>query len=133
MSGARFDTRRRALGLSVAETAIVCGREGQPVAERTINRWINDRSPVPQDAFDALVDLEEEMDLWVSKLVKMAADMTMAGPIQIRRYRTQEHLSGSQDDIDIPLGAHAMMLAWLDYALAVEGIDTEIVWADLVS
>lgn len=102
------------------------------VAERTVNRWINDRSGVPEDAAAALDALEETMEKAVDRLVAIASDATMAGPIQIRRYRTQEDLGTSQDDIGIPLGSHAMMTAWLDDALAAQGIDTEIVWADLV-
>ena len=128
MSGAGFDTRRRALGLSIAETAAVCGG----VNERTVNRWINDHSPVPEDAFSALDALERTLERAVDQLVKIATDQVMAGPIIVRRYRTQDDLSVSPDDIGIPLGAHAMMSAWLDDALAAQGVDTEIVWADVV-
>lgn len=128
MTGAWFDLRRRALGLLVSETAIVCGN----VRERTVNRWINDHSPVPADAIEALETLEEKMDASVDRLVKIACDMTDAGPLELRVYRTQEDLSASLDDIGIPLGAHAMMTAWLDAALAAEGIDTRVLWADMV-
>jgi hypothetical protein len=130
MSGARFDTRRRALGLSIGETAIVCGRAGTPVAERTINRWINDLSNVPNDAFAALDALEIWMEKTIDRLTQIATDQTMAGPIVVRRYRTQDDLSASGDDLGIPLGAHAMMTAWLDDQLAAQGIATDIVWAD---
>jgi len=128
MSGAGFDTRRRALGLSIAETAAVCGG----VNERTVNRWINDHSSVPDDAFGALDALEETLERAVDRLVKIATDQTTAGPIIVRRYRTQDDLSMGPDDIGIPIGAHAMMAAWLDHALAARGVDTEIVWADVV-
>ncbi|MCP4564079.1 MAG: helix-turn-helix transcriptional regulator [Bosea sp.] len=128
MTGAGFDTRRRALGLSISETAAVCG----PVNERTVNRWINDHSSVPPDALASLDALEEAMEKAVDRLVAIATDQTMAGPIQIRRYRTQDDLAASPDDIGIPLGAHAMMTAWLDDQLAAQGIETEIVWADLI-
>lgn len=126
MTGARFDTRRRALGISVSETAAVCG----PVAERTVNRWINGHTTIPADAFASLDSLEESMEKAVDKLMQVAIEITMAGPIQIRRYRTQDDLAASPDDFGIPLGAHAMMTAWLDDALAAQGIDAEIVWAD---
>lgn len=128
MTGARFDTRRRALGLSISETAAVCGG----VNERTVNRWINGHSPPPEDAWGALEALETTMESAIDKLVEIASDRTMAGPIEVRRYRTQNDLSASQDDFGIPLGAHAMMTAWLDDALAAQGIDTSIVWADTV-
>ena len=128
MAGAGFDTRRRALGLSIAETAAVCGG----VNERTVNRWINDHSPVPDDAFGALDALEEALERAVDRLVTIATEQTMAGPIIVRRYRTQDDLSASRDDIGIPLGAHAMMTAWLDDALAAQGVDTKIVWSDVV-
>src|SRR5690606_4356880 len=117
MTGAWFDLRRRALGLLVSETAAVCG-----VNERTVNRWINDRSPIPADAIEALEALEEKMDATVGRMVKEACDMTDAGPLILRAYRTQTDLSASPDDIGLPLGAHMMMNAWLDAALAAEGI-----------
>lgn len=126
MSGARFDTRRRALGLSIGEAALVCGN----VNERAVNRWINGIHRVPDDAWAALDALEGTMEAAVDKLVSVATEMTMAGPVQIRRYRTHDDLVGGPDDIGIPLGAHAMMTAWLDDQLAAQGIDTEIVWAD---
>lgn len=132
MSGARFDTRRRALGLSVSETATVCGRDGVSVAERTINRWINDISVIPENAFDALDHLEERMETVVDALVAAATDRSMAGPIVVRRYRTPADLSASPDDVGLPFGAHAMMVAWFDDRLAAEAIETNIVWADTI-
>lgn len=132
MSGARFDTRRRALGLSIAETAVVCSRDGTPVSERTINRWINDVSAVPEDAFEALDRLEERMEATVDALTAAADDITMEGPVTVRRYRTAEDLLDSPDDVGLPLGAHAMMIAWLDDRLAADGIETDIVWADTI-
>lgn len=132
VNGAALDTLRRSLGLSIGETAIVCGRNGKPVAEKTVNNWINDRTPIPEDAFESLNALEEKMDGTVNRLVKAACAMTDAGPIIVRRYRTADDLAASHDDIGIPLGAHAVMTAWLDAALAAEGIDTNIVWADTV-
>lgn len=128
MTGAWFDLRRRALGLLVREVGMVCSG----VNERTVNRWINDHSPVPADAIEALEVLEEKMDEAVDRLTRIATDMTDAGPLMLRAYRTQEDLSASVDDIGLPLGAHMMMNAWLDAALAAEGIDTQVVWADQV-
>lgn len=130
MTGAAFDTRRRALGLSISEAAIVCGRAGKPVAERTIHRWTNGQTQIPDDVAEALDALEERMDEIVASLVAAATDLTMDGPIALPRYRTQDELAASRDDVGIPLGAHAVMTAWLDAALAAEGVDTEIVWAD---
>ena len=98
--------------------------------ERTINRWINGHSPVPDDAGEALHKLEIAMEAASDRLVDIATDLTIAGPVTLRRYRTQDELSASQDDTGLPLGAHAMMTAWLDDALAAQGIETEIVWAD---
>lgn len=126
MSGARFDTRRRALGLSVSEAAKVCGG----VNERAVNRWMNDIHAVPDDAWEALDFLEQCMEDAVDRLVDIVGERKS---IQVRRYRNQDELAASPDDIGIPLGAHAMMTAWLDDQLAARGIETEIVWADKVS
>lgn len=130
MNGATLDTRRRALGLSIVELGRICAHNGRPVAERTVHRWLDGYSSVPDYAVEALDALEETMERVVDRLTMTAAEATMSGTIQIRRYRTQDDLSGSPDDIGIPLGAHAMMTAWLDDQLAAQGIDTDIVWAD---
>lgn len=132
MTGAALDTRRRALGLSIVELGRICAHNGRPVAERTVHRWLDGYSPVPDYALEALDAVEEIMERAVDRLAAIATEMTISGPIQVRRYRTQDDLTGSPDDIGIPLGAHAMMTAWLDDQLAAQGIDTEIVWADVV-
>lgn len=127
MNGAEFDTRRRALGLSVAEIAKIAGLAN----DRAVNRWIADEAPVPEDVAAKLDEIESAMHDMVDQLADAAADVTMAGPIAIRRYRTQQNLDASPDAAGLPLGAHAMATSWLVERLLDEGITSAITWADL--
>lgn len=122
--GARYDTRRRALGLSVSELAQLHG-----CAERTINRRVNDQQPVQPDDWDDLEDLEERMEALVDAVVRLATEKTISGPVPLVRYRSQAALDTGPHACDLPLGAHAMMIAWTDDQLAAQGIETKIIWA----
>ncbi|WP_438852966.1 hypothetical protein [Brevundimonas nasdae] len=133
-SGAYLDTRRRALGLSIAETAA-----WMHAPERTINRWINDES-APRSADDLigrLAELEDMMEAIADGIVSAATDHTVAGPVRLDRYRTQadldaamaEILTPENSDFRLPLGAHAMLTAWADDQLAALGVATAIMWA----
>lgn len=70
MTPAAFDTRRRYLGLSAEETPRLCG-----VQDRTIRRWHAGTSPIPQDAIDALNQLEKTMHEAVKQEIMLATDM----------------------------------------------------------
>ena len=126
VTGAEFDSRRRALGLSISETAAFCAE----VEATTVNRWINGRASVPPEALGKLDMLEEFMRMAVGRRVEITADETMSGPVRVHRYRTQEALSASDDAIGIPLGGHEMMTVWLVEKLAGLGITSEVVWAN---
>lgn len=125
MTPAELDTRRRSLGLSIEEQARVCG----PVHEKTVRRWHSGAAPIPDDVRSRLDDIEDQMDRSVEALVRMYTDFVDAGPVRLTRYRTQDDLDESPH-AGLPLGAHAMMTAWVDAALAKEGVDTVIEWAD---
>lgn len=125
MTPAHFDTFRRSLGLSTREVADLCG-----VQERTVNRWQAGDVPIPADAIGALLGLEEAMDDAVERTVEMATDAIDSGPVHLFRYRTQAALDRSPHAAGMPAGAHAMLIAWTADALAAEGIDAQIVWAD---
>lgn len=124
MTPAEFDTRRRSLGLSTREAAALCG-----VQERTLNRWQAGDYAIPQDAVDALDALEESMSDAVENVVTFATDNVESGPVILWRYRTQAVLDRSEHASGMPLGAHAMMIAWAADALAAEGIGVQIEWA----
>ncbi|AGH48785.1 MULTISPECIES: helix-turn-helix domain-containing protein [Sphingomonadales] len=124
MSPAEFDTRRRSLGLSVDETAALCG-----VQDRTVRRWQSGATPIPADASGALESLEDAMGLAVDELVTFATDRVAKGPVLLWRYRTQAEQDRSPHARSLPLGAHAMMIAWAADALEAEGIDVDIEWA----
>lgn len=124
MTSARYDTRRRALGLSVREAAAL-----HRCTERTVNRWNAGALDVEADAWNDLDDLEKRMEAQVAALVDLVTDCTMAGPAPLTRYRSQEEMDASPHDCDLPLGAHAIMIAWADDQLAAQGIKTLIGWA----
>ena len=130
MTPAAFDTRRRMLGLSVRDTAQVCGRDGGPVSEKAVNNWIRGEAPVPLDAQLALEALELRMEDQVAALVDLITDKTMIGPEPLVRYRTQEALDDGPHACELPLGAHAMMIAWADDQLAAQGVETDIIWGE---
>lgn len=132
MTGAEFDTRTRLLGLSQAEIGAVCARDGRPVGDRQVRRWCAGQAPVPGDAADAVERLEDAMTLMVDQLVETVTKRSMAGPVKLRRYREQAELDNSVDGEQLPLGAHAIWTGWAADALAAEGIEVEIVWADEV-
>lgn len=130
MTPAEFDTRRRALGLTVEEAGIVCAFDGKPVTERQVRRWSRGDSPVPDNAVRGLAELELRMEMMVDQIVETVTKRTMAGPVPLVRYRTQDELDAGPHGGDLPLGAHAIFTAWAADALAAEGVDTKIVWAD---
>lgn len=125
MTGAEYDTRRRALGLSVRDLAELHG-----CAERTINRRILGEQPVrPEDMAD-LEQLEDAMDRAVDQAVKLAKAEAGRMPIALYRYRNAEHLATSPHAATLPAGSHAMMIAWAADALAAEGFDVTVEWAE---
>lgn len=124
MSPAEFDTRRRSLGLSVEETAALCG-----VQDRTVRRWCSGERGVPDDAAEALEALEGAMLDAVENVVQIATDWMERGPVVLYRYRTAADQANSAHASTLPLGAHAMMIAWAADALEAEGIATSIEWA----
>ncbi|RIA37457.1 uncharacterized protein DUF1870 [Hephaestia caeni] len=132
MTPAEFDTRRRALGLSIEEARFVCAHNGKPVDVRQVRRWANGESPVAQNAIDGLNALEWRMEAMVNQLVETVTKRTMAGPVPLRRYRDQDDLDRSPEGGDLPLGAHAIYVGWAADALAAEGVGVNIVWADAV-
>ena len=125
MTPAEFDTLRRSLGLSVDETAALCG-----VQDRTVRRWQSGASTIPDEAEQLLADLEDAMGCAVENVVELASDMTSAGPIVLWRYRTAEAQAASPHASSLLPGAHAMMIGWSADALRAEGIDVRIEWAD---
>lgn len=127
MSGAEFDTRRVALGLSRAEVAEWCG-----VQERTVIRWRAGTLPIAPAAIERLLHLEDMIAVKVEQLVETVAKRSLAGPIDLVRYRTADELNDSVDGDELPAGAHAIYVAQASDALQAEGIATRIVWADEV-
>jgi hypothetical protein len=125
MTPARFDTYRRSLGLSVEETAGLCG-----VQDRTIRRWQSGASPIPDNAAEAMGDLEGAMTEAVEQAQALASDMTAQGPAVLWRYRTLNDQARSPHASPLPLGAHAMLIAWTADALEAAGIETQIEWAE---
>lgn len=125
MTPAEFDTRRRSLGLSTREAAALCN-----VQERTLNRWQAGEFEIPQDAVEALDALEEAMGDAVDNIVELATDKLERGPVTLWRYRSQADLDRSEHAGGMPLGAHAMLVAWSADALAAEGITVQIEWAE---
>lgn len=125
MNAAEYDTRRRALGLSVRELAAWHG-----CTERTVNRRIAGEQMVRDDDAADLDRLEDAMQRAVDEAVALATGMTAAGPVRLTRYRTAEDQARSPHASSLPLGAHAIMIGWAADALEAEGVRVEIVWAD---
>lgn len=123
--GAEFDIGRRRLGLSIAETAAVCG-----VTERTVNRWVRDEQDIRPDAWQNLDLLEAMMQAGAEDAVRVACDATAAGPYRLPHFRTAEAMRRHYPSSPLPYGAQAMMTAWTAEALEDEGIAVEIVWVD---
>lgn len=126
MTPAELDTRRRMLGLSVDETAALCG-----VQDRQIRRWQSGAQPIARDVPARLEALEEAMEHAVEEIVALATDKVLDGPVTLWRYRTAADQAQSPNARGIPLGAHAMLTAWAADALAAEGIDVTIEWASV--
>jgi transcriptional regulator with XRE-family HTH domain len=125
MRGAEFDIARRRLGLSIAETAAVCG-----VTEKTVNRWMRGEQPIRPDAWHSLDLLEAAMQDAADQAVEIACDATAAGPFRLPHFRSAEVMRRHYPDSPLPLGAQAMMTAWTAEALEDEGIAAEIVWVE---
>ena len=124
MTPAEFDTRRRALGLSVEEAAGLCA-----VQDRTVRRWQSGVSPIPDDAAETLDALEDVMLETMVKALDHASDMTAVGPVVLWRYKTQADQDRRPHASSLPLGADAMLIAWIADALESAGIAVEIEWA----
>ena len=123
MTPAAFDTRRRLLGLSVEETAEWCG------ANRvTVQRWIKGQSRIDPKAIVRLGSLESDMIGAVDRAVAMVAGHP--GPVPVSRYRSQAAVDAAPLASGMPLGAHAMLIGWIAYALEDDGHDVEMVWGD---
>lgn len=130
--GAYLDTRRRALGLSISETA-----DWLNTSERGINRWITGSPPRdPEEIANDLQRLEDLLERLARGFVEQAMDVTASGPVRLVRFRTQEELDADlgpllarlEPGLRLPLGAHAIMVGWAMDQLADEGIDVEIEW-----
>ena len=125
MISARYDTRRRALGLSVRDAA-----DWHGTTERTINRWNSGAQDVEHRAWHELDRLERMMEAQVDGMLQVVTDHTATGPVPLFRYRTVEELEASPHACGLPLGAHAIMIGWLEDQLEAQGIEAEIVWAE---
>lgn len=119
MTPAEYDTHRRRLGLSVEEAAVLHG-----VQDRTVRRWCSGDRAVPDDAAEALRTLESDMTADLENVMRVAQRQTI-----LRRYRTMAALARHEPAPHLPLGAHAMMIAWAAEALAEQGVDVTIEWA----
>ena len=62
--------------------------------------------------------------------VETVTKRSMAGPINLLRYRTAGELADSIEGDELPAGAHAIYVAQASDALEAEGITTRIAWAD---
>lgn len=65
----------------------------------------------------------------VDKVVRQTTDQMAGGPVELYRYRTAEDQARSPHASSLPLGAHAMLVAWTADALEAEGFDVAIKWA----
>lgn len=124
MNAAEYDTRRRALGLSVRDLAELHG-----CTERTVNRRLAGEQEVRDRDIDDLDRLEREMDKAVDEALARAKSLKFDGPITLFRYRNPEHFSTSSHVGAMPPGSHAMLISWVADALEAKGYDVEIDWA----
>lgn len=124
INSAELDTYRRSLGLSTREVAALCD-----VKERTVNRWQNGDSPIPNFAMTALDDLSEKMENAVVNALLLIEEKNADGPVLLWRYRNQCDLDNSAHAGGMPLGAHAVMISWCCEALSEEDIDYNVAWA----
>lgn len=125
MTGAELDTKRRRLGLSIAETAAVLG-----LTERSVNRAIRNQITLRPEKLAALTTLEATMRSQVAFAVEQVTDLIGAGPLPLARYLTTEGYMESADKAGLPPGAHAMLCAWLGDALEAEGVEVQYFWVD---
>jgi len=98
------------------------------VTEKSVNRWGNDDSPIPERAWDALDALEDGMQRGVESALDLARAHPRT-PVTLYRYRSQEALDASPHGAGMPLGAHAMMIGWAYEALEADGIEVDMDWA----
>lgn len=126
MNGAELDTRRRALGLSVAETAAVLG-----VGARTVGYWFaGDGEPSRPDELAArLREVEDTMGDLVDDLREQIDDEEECGRVCLRRYRTQAALDAAGIARGLPIGAYSMTVAWAIDDLRGDGHAVTVEWA----
>ncbi len=125
MNAATHDTLRRALGLSIEETAALHG-----VQDRQVRRWNAGTALLPADAMARLVALRDRMHDTVNQLAdKVATDVSAGTTVRLYRYRTQAEHAASPHASTLPFGAHAIMIGWAGEAVHEMGYEVEIVWA----
>lgn len=120
-ASARFDTYRRFLGLSIAETAGVCG-----VRPRTVQRWIDEDRDIPDSAWTALDDITDAVGRAVDRIVNEA--QRAGAHATLLRYRTAEAYAESPYAEQMPLGAHALFVTLAHRRLR----KVEIQWGERV-
>lgn len=94
-----------------------------------MRRWQSGASPIPAAAQDVLDRLESEMGEAVEQTFVLATDLIAGQPVVLWRYRTQSDQDRSPHAAGLPLGAHAMLVAWTADALEAEGLPVQIEWA----
>lgn len=126
MTGAELDTRRRSLGLSVQETADVLA-----ASLRTLSYWIagNGEPRDPGGIADRLVEIETAMGDLVDDIAEHVADNEGTRSVVLPRYRDQAALDASGHGRGLPLGAHAMAMAWAMDELRADGVAVSVKWA----
>lgn len=119
MNPAEYDTLIRRLGLSVSEAAALHG-----VEDRTVRRWCTGERAVPEDAVETLRVLETDMAADLENILRTAEHR-----MTLTRHRSMQSLAEHEPAPHLPLGAHAMMIAWAAEALASDGVAVSIEWA----